>query len=258
MLAFVREVSPRLAQCELTHLERAPIDMERAARQHRAYVAALQSLGCRLEWLAPLPDHADGVFVEDTAVVVPEVAVVTRPGVDSRRGETASVAQTLARHRAVVQLREPACLEGGDVLRIGRRLWAGTSARTNEAGVAQLAAALAPCGYSVQGVPLRGCLHLKSACSFIPPHTLLVNAAWVDPAIFATHAVIAVADDEPYAANTVTVGGTTLVSAAYPHTHQRLEAAGIVTQVLEVSEFHKAEAALTCMSLLLEDTGALD
>jgi len=258
MLAFVREVSPRLAQCELTHLARAPIDATRAVRQHADYVAALRALGCGLEWLPALPEHADGVFVEDTAVLVAEVAVITRPGVASRRAETASVAAALARHVPVVQLTEPACLEGGDVLRIGRRLWVGTSGRTNAAGVAELAAALAPRGYRVEAVPLAGCLHLKSACSFIPPDRLLVNPAWVDPAIFATRVVIPVADDEPYAANTLTIAGTTLVSAAYPHTRRRLEAAGVATRMLEVSELHKAEAALTCMSLLLAPSGALD
>ena len=258
MLAFVREVSLRLAQCELAHLERAPIDAVLARRQHREYVAALESLGCRLEWLPPLPEHADGVFVEDTAVIVPEVAVVTRPGVASRRGETASVAAALARHVPVVHLSEPGCLEGGDVLRIGRRLWAGTSGRTNAAGVAQLAAALAPCGYAVQAVPLTGCLHLKSACTLIPPDVLLANPAWVDPAIFKTRVVIAVAEEEPYAANTLTVGGTTLVSAAYPQTRRRLAAAGIATRALDVGELHKAEAALSCMSLLLAGAGALD
>ncbi len=252
MLGFVREVSPRLAHCELTHLEREAIDTARAQRQHRDYTQALQALGCRLEWLPPLPEHADGVFVEDTAVLLPEAAVITRPGVASRRGETPSVAAALARHVRVLRLTEPACLEGGDVLRIGRTLYAGTSGRTNAHGVAQLAAALAPFGYTVEAVAMEGCLHLKSACSFIAPQVLLVNPSWVDPAAFLAQRVIAVDEGEPYAANTLTLGGTTLVSAAYPQTRSRLEAAGITTVALEVSELHKAEAALTCMSLLLD------
>jgi dimethylargininase len=252
MLGFVREVSPRLAHCELTYLEREAIDVARAQRQHRDYSQALQTLGCRLEWLPPLPEHADGVFVEDTAVLLPEAAVITRPGVASRRGETPSVAAALARHVRVLRLTEPACLEGGDVLRIGRTLYAGTSGRTNAHGVAQLAAALAPFGYTVEAVAMEGCLHLKSACSFIAPQVLLVNPSWVDPAAFLAQRVIAVDEGEPYAANTLTLGGTTLVSAAYPQTRSRLEAAGITTVALEVSELHKAEAALTCMSLLLD------
>jgi len=256
MLALVREVSPQLPQCELTHLGRTAIDAARARRQHREYCEALGALGCRLEWLPALPEHADGVFVEDTAVVLPELAVVTRPGAASRRGETPSVAAALARHVQVRQLSEPACLEGGDVLSIGRTLFVGASARTNSQGIAQLAQALAPHGYAVHTVAMDGCLHLKSACSFIPPDILLVNPSWVDPASFGTQRVIVVEEAEPYAANTLTVGGTTLVSTAYPHTRRRLRSAGVGTHALDVSELHKAEAALTCMSLLYQAAGA--
>jgi dimethylargininase len=256
MLALVRDVSPQLAQCELTHLERAAIDAARAVRQHRDYCEALRTLGCRLEWLPALPQHADGVFVEDTAVMLAEVAVVTRPGAASRRGETPSVAAALARHVQVLQLSEPACLEGGDVLRIGRTLFVGASARTNSQGIEQLAQALAPHGYAVRAVAMDGCLHLKSACSFIPPDVLLVNPCWVDSAGFGAQRVIAVDEAEPYAANTLSIGGTTLVSSAYPHTRRRLQAAGVGTQALDVSELHKAEAALTCLSLLHDAAGA--
>jgi dimethylargininase len=252
MLALVREVSPNLAQCELTHLARVAIDGVRAQQQHREYTQALQALGCSLEWLPPLPEHADGVFVEDTAVVLPGLAVITRPGAVSRRGETHTVAAALGRHVPVVAVSEPGCLDGGDVLRIGRELYVGASARSNAAGVAQLAAALEPRGYGVHAVALQGCLHLKSACSFIPPDLLLVNPAWVDPALFGALRVICVDEREPYAANTLTVGATTLVSTAFPHTHRRLQAAGVPTRALDVSELQKAESALTCMSLLLE------
>jgi dimethylargininase len=252
MLALVREVSPRLAQCELTHLTRVAIDAVRARQQHGEYTRSLQALGCSLEWLPSLPEHADGVFVEDTAVVLPELAVVTRPGVASRRGETATVAAALERHLQVVSITEPGSLDGGDVLHIGRRLFVGASARSNADGVAQLAAALEPCGYHVRAVALRGCLHLKSACSFIPPDLLLVNPDWIEPALFGALRVIRVDEREPYAANTLTVGGTTLVSAAFPYTQRRLEAAGVATRALDVGELQKAESALTCMSLLLE------
>jgi dimethylargininase len=252
MFALVREVSPNLAQCELTHLTRVAIDGVRAQQQHREYTRALQELGCSLEWLPPLPEHADGVFVEDTAVVLPELAVITRPGVASRQGETATVAAALERHLAVVSVTEPACLDGGDVLHIGRELFVGISARSNAAGVAQLAAALEPWAYRVRAVTMQGCLHLKSACSFIAPDLLLVNSDWVEPALFGALRVIRVDEREPYGANTLTVGGTTLVSAAFPLTRERLEAAGVATHVLDVSELQKAESALTCMSLLLE------
>lgn len=256
MLALVREVSPRLAHCELTHLPRERIDVALAQQQHRTYTEALESLNCRLEWLPPLPGHADAVFVEDTAVVLEEIAVVTRPGVASRRGETPSVAAALAAHLPVVRLREPACLDGGDVLRIGRALYVGLSARTSALGISQLAAAIAPFGYTVHSVALDGCLHLKSACSFIPPQMLLVNPSWVDAAAFGRQQVIAVDESEAYGANTLSIAGTTLVSAAYPRTRARLEAAGVTTRALELGELHKAEAAVTCLSLLLDRPGA--
>ncbi|HEY6823112.1 MAG TPA: N(G),N(G)-dimethylarginine dimethylaminohydrolase [Steroidobacteraceae bacterium] len=251
MLALVREVSPELARCELTHLERAPIDAARAAHQHRGYTEALRTLGCTLEWLPPLPGFPDSVFVEDTAVVLDGIAIVTRPGASSRRGETPSVAAALERHRPASRILEPGCLDGGDVLHIGRTLYVGASGRTNAAGIAQLERLLQPHGYRVQATALAGCLHLKSAGSFIPPDVLLVNPAWVDAAAFGKLRVVAVHEDEPYGANTLTIGATTLVSAAYPQTRRRLEAAGVRTQTLDVGELHKAEGALTCMTLLL-------
>ena len=252
MLALVREVSPLLGRCELTHLTRSPIDAARAAAQHRDYVSTLQALGCTLEWLPALPEHPDSVFVEDTAVVLDDLAVVTRPGASSRRGETPSVAAALERRRPLAHIIEPGSLDGGDVLHVGRTLYVGTSARSNPQGIAQLERLLQPHGQRVQATALQGCLHLKSAVTFIPPHTLLVNPAWVDPAVFGELRVVTVEEQEPYGANTLTIGETTLISASYPRTRERLEAAGVRTQALEVSELHKAEGALTCMSLLLE------
>ena len=251
MLALVREVSPQLARCELTHLARSAIDAGRAALQHRTYTQALQALGCTLEWLPPLPEYPDSVFVEDTAVLLSEVAVITRPGASSRRGETPTVAAALERHAPLGRITAPGCLDGGDVLCIGRRLYVGACGRSNAEGIAQLARLAGAHGYRVEAVALAGCLHLKSACSLIPPDLLLVNPQWVDAAAFGTRPTVAVADCEPYAANTVTVGGTTLVSAAYPQTQQLLEAAGVRTQLIDVSELHKAEGGLTCMSVLL-------
>jgi dimethylargininase len=252
LTALVRAPAESLAGCELSYLARAAIDAPRARRQHDVYVGTLAELGCRIEWLPSLPEHPDGVFVEDAAVVVPEVAVLTRPGVESRRGEVPSLGSALAGRRRTVSVSAPGTLEGGDVLRIGRTLYVGDSARSNAAGVAQLAAALAPFGYVVRAVAMQGCLHLKSAATFIAPDLLLANPAWVDPASFAVRRVIAVAPEEEFGANTLTIAGTTLVSADYPLTRARLEQGGVRTRTLDVSELHKAEAALTCLSVLLE------
>jgi dimethylargininase len=251
MIAFVREVSPRLAHCELSFLERVVVDPARATAQHAGYVAALAALGLHVEWLEPLAQNADGVFVEDTALVLPEVAVITRPGVESRRGETPSVAASVAAHRPLQRIVAPGTLEGGDIVVIGKRVYVGASARSNAEGIGQLQSALAPFGYRVTGVAMRDCLHLKSAATFIAPETLLTNPAWVDPKVFDTRTVIEVHPDEAFAANTLSVGAVTLLSAAFPRTEERLRRAGITTRALDVSELQKAEAALTCMSLIV-------
>jgi dimethylargininase len=251
MIALLREVSASLAACELSFLERAPIDVERARAQHAHYAAELTALGISVEWLEPLPGSADAVFVEDTAVVLPEVAVITRPGVASRRNEVESVAASLAGHRPLERIVAPGTLEGGDVVRIGRNLYVGASGRSNAAGIEQLRAALAPIGYRVAGVAMRDCLHLKSGATFIPPDILVVNPAWVDAQVFDARTVVEVDESEAFAANTLTVEGVTLVSVAFPRTEARLRAAGVATRALDVSELQKAEAALTCMSLML-------
>ncbi len=251
MIALMREVSPQLARCELSFLERVPIDAQRARRQHAQYAAELAALGCSLGWLAPLPEQADGVFVEDTAVVLPGVAVITRPGAASRRAEVESTAAALAPHRELRRITEPGTLEGGDVVHIGRTLYVGTSGRTNAEGIRQMAAALGPFGYEVRAVGMRDCLHLKSAVTFIAPDLLLVNPAWVDAEDFGRNTPIVVDEREAFAANSLTVAGVTLLSAAFPRTAQRLESAGVRIRVLDVSELQKAEAALTCMSLMV-------
>ena len=164
-IALTREISPALADCELTHLAREPVDVARARRQHAVYEQALAALGCTVHRLAAGDDMPDSVFIEDTAVVVDEVAVITRPGAPSRRAETAAVADALAPYRPLVRIDPPGTLDGGDVLVAGRTVFAGRSARTNDAGIEQLRGALAGFGYTVQAVPVDGCLHLKTAAT---------------------------------------------------------------------------------------------
>ena len=250
IIALTRPVSPSIDHCELTYLPRVPIDVARAQEQHALYCEALRALGVTVLTLPAAPDLPDAVFVEDTAVVVDEVAVVARMGAPSRRPEVATVAAALAAYRPLVYLHEPAQLDGGDVLRVGRALYAGISGRTNMAGVAQLRDILAPYDYTVQPVALTGCLHLKSACTALDEQTVLVHAAWIDPAVFADHAVVRVPPDEPGAANVLAVGGQVLLAAGNPATEALLAARGFSVQVLDISELQKAEAALTCQSIL--------
>ena len=254
LVALVRDVSSTIVRCELTHLAREPIDPARAGAQHRAYVAALEQLGCEVHWLAPEPELPDAVFVEDTAVVVDEVAVVTRPGAPSRRPETASVAAALAPHRPVATIDAPGTMDGGDVLRLGRTVYAGRSTRTNDAGIAQLGRHLGAFGYEVRSVQTHGCLHLKSAITEVADGVLLANPAWIDPGVFPGQ-VIPVDSAEPYAANALRVEGQVIYAAAWWRTRRRLERCGIRVRPVDVSELAKAEAGVTCCSVVLRRTG---
>lgn len=250
-IAFTRDVSPTLTTCELTHVPRAPIRVDVARAQHRGYERLLVSLGCELRRVTPAPEHPDAVFIEDTAVVLDEVAVITRPGAKSRRAEVTAVASALAAERPLVRLKAPATLDGGDALVLGRTIFVGRSGRTNEDGIAQLRAAVAPHGYVVHGVAVSGCLHLKTAVTAVSDDTVLINPSWVDAAVFREFRVLLVDEQEPMAANVLRVGGALVASAAYVRTRQRLEALGSVVHTVDVSELAKAEGAVTCCSLLL-------
>lgn len=249
--AIIRAVSPAIAECELTHLERTPIDAGRADVEHEAYARALEELGCELERLPAEPDLPDSVFVEDTAIVLPELAVITRPGAASRRPETASIAEVLGRYRELQTVTAPATMDGGDVLRVERDLYVGLTARTNPEGVAQLEAFLRPLGYSVRGIPVAGCLHLKSAVSWLGDGTVLLNPDWVDEAYFADLERIDVHPDEPHAANALRIGDTLVCGAAHVRTRELLERAGFTVRPVDISELAKAEAGVTCSSLIL-------
>lgn len=250
IVALTREPSRALDGCELTYMEREPIDACAAAVQHRGYCEALRACGARVVTLPPAEGLPDSVFVEDTAVVLDEVAVLTRPGAESRRGEVGLVEPEVARLRPVIRVERPATLEGGDVLRLGRTLYVGLSARTNREGVDSLRRLVAPHGYEVVAVELRGCLHLKTGCSALDDGTVLANPAWVDAGVFRGLEVLAVDASEPWSANVLSVGGAVCANAAFPRTAEALSSRGYDVRAVEVSEFAKAEGSMTCLSLL--------
>ncbi len=250
MHALIRPVSPAMTRCELTHLARSPVDVALAREQHRRYVEMLASLGCRIIELAAEPELPDSVFVEDTAIVLDEIALITRPGAESRRPETLSVAATLERYRPCAAITSPGTLDGGDVLRVGYRLFVGQSSRSNADGIRQLAAAAGPHGYEVMPVKVRGCLHLKSAVTQVGPDTLLINDDWVDRSAWPGMRFVAVAPDEPHAANALCIGDAVVHAESGPRTRARLEAAGLRVLPVDVSEMEKAEGAVTCCSVI--------
>jgi dimethylargininase len=251
-VALTRAVSPAIADCELVHMPRRAIDLARARAQHRAYEAALAALGCEVHTLPADAGLPDSVFVEDVAVVLDDVAVITNPGADSRRREREAVAAALAPYRPLRHITFPATLDGGDALRLGDTVFVGRSARTNAAAVEQLTALLAPRGMAVRPVTVRGCLHLKSAATLVGPRTVLCNGAWVDPTAFGDVEVLAVDPREPYAANGLLIGDRVLYPETFPATRARLERAGVRVYPVNVSELQKAEGAVTCCSLVFD------
>ena len=226
--------------------------MAAARAQHQAYEAALAALGCAVEQVPGGEHQPDSVFIEDTAVVLDEVAILTRPGAESRRAEVDAVQTALARYRPIERLSPPATLDGGDVLRIGRRLYVGITGRTNDAGVRQLADVAGRFGYEIVAVDgVGGCLHLKSAVTEVDENVVIVNPAWIDAAVFGGLTCIDVDPAEPFGANVVRVGRRVLCAASAPRTEARLAARGIDTIAVDVSELSKAEGALTCCSVIL-------
>lgn len=250
--AITRQVSRSIAECELTHVARTPINLDVARQQHAEYEQALESLGVRVVRLPELPECPDAVFVEDAALVLDEVAVLTRPGAASRRPEVDAMADALAPFRRAVRIEAPATLDGGDVLRLGRTLYVGRSTRTTAEGIAALRALVAPFGYAVCEVPVAGALHLKSAVTQVSPDWILVNPDWVDPSHFEGYDALTVDPEEPFAANAVLVNGAVIHSTAFPRTQAMLRAHGVRVVGVDASELAKAEGGVTCCSLLFD------
>jgi len=248
--AITREVSPSIQHCQLTHLTRKSIDVEAARLQHSQYQRCLAKLGCDVHCLPVEPDLPDSVFVEDTAVVLDELAVITRPGPESRRPETASVAKALKPHRELRPIESPGTIEGGDVMQIGKKLFVGLSGRTNAVGIEQLRAHVLPLGYTVEGVELKGCLHLKTAVCPVASNTLLINRAWIDTGAFADMELIDMDPSEPFGANALWVGQAVIYPLAYSATQKRMEDRGIIVATVDASELAKAEGGVTCCSLI--------
>lgn len=249
--ALTREVPATIVNCELTHLTREPIDFALAVEQHRQYERVLAELGCTIRRLPPLPDLPDSVFVEDTAVVLPEMTVITRPGAASRRPEVKSVADAMSQYRQLAFIESPGTLDGGDVLIVGRTIYVGASTRTNADGIRQLAQLASPHGYTVRALTTSGCLHLKSAVTQVAEDAILVNPDWVDVSAFGEMRRIEVHPDEPFAANSLWIDASVVYPGGFDETSARLSKAGIDLRIVETSELQKAEGGVTCCSLIV-------
>lgn len=248
--ALVRQVSRSLADCELTHLPRRRIDPLLAAQQHQTYVDVLRATGINVTVLPEEPALPDAVFVEDLAVMLDELIVGCRPGCSSRQPEVGKIAPVLEAIGPVLRIEPPGTLDGGDVLAIDRTLFVGLSERTNREGARQLASIVTRHGYRVLPVPVRGCLHLKTAITLVAPCVVLANPQWVDLAPFADVEVLTVSAAEPWGANILGVNGVLFATASAARTTDLLRSRGLNVCPIEISEMQKAEAGLTCLSLL--------
>ena len=251
-IAITRSLSPRLADCELTHLNRSSIDIPKARGQHHSYERALETMGYQILRLPDLPDQPDGVFVEDTAFVLPELAIIARQGAESRRPETATMAHVLKKYRGLKTIEAPGTLDGGDVLVLGKTIYIGNSGRTNHEAFLQVNNITRPMGYKVISVPVTGCLHLKTAVSPLENDLILVNPEWLDPAIFEGSHSISVHPSEPFGANVMRKDNHALTATAFPHTAELLQKRGYDLLTVDQSELAKAEAGLTCSSVILD------
>lgn len=250
MLTVVTHVpSPALQECELTYLESESIDIKRATEEHTRYCQMLEECGVDVIVLTDNMDLPDSVFVEDPIIVFDELAVLTSMGVDSRRKEGAALETFFRPYRKIEKIVLPARIEGGDVLKIGRRVYVGNSPRTNSAGIQALKEIISPFGYEIFSVPVTGCLHLKTGCTGLDENTVLLNPDWVDKTTFEGFKVVETLPEEPFGANVLPINDTVCMNIAFPKTVNLIKSLGYQVVVTDISEFVKAEAGLTCMSV---------
>lgn len=257
LIAITREVSPAIIRCELSYQERVEINYLLACEQHNQYQVALGQLGCQVIRLPAEPELPDSVFVEDVALVLDEVAIITNPGALSRQPEIAVIQPVLEQYRRLEKITAPGTLEGGDILRVGKTIYVGLSRRTNSAGIEQLQNIVAPAGYTVKVIEVHGCLHLKSAVTQVSPDTLLVNPTWVNPENFNGFQLVNVVPDEPQAANCLMLDTGIVYPASFPHTLERILKLTAAVLTVDVSELQKAEGAVTCCSLIFKSPGVV-
>ena len=251
-LALVRRPSPQLAAGLVTHIDRSPVDFELAMQQWHAYVDALHDCGWETIEVDPADDCPDSVFIEDTMVVFRNVAVIARPGAESRRAEVPAAETAVAQlGYRIIHIEEPGTLDGGDVLKVGNTVYVGHGGRTNLAGIAQLAAALEPLGAIVVTVPVSAVLHLKSAVTALPDSTVIGYEPFVDD-VHVFPRFLGVREES--GSHVVLLGDDrVLMSADCPRTHMLLRSAGLVPVVVDISEFIKLEGCVTCLSVRLRD-----
>lgn len=217
--------------------------------QFFSYLEALLSLGLKVTVLPAAPEYPDAHFVEDTAVIMPELAIITHPGAPSRQGEEATIAPLLAREKTIQSLSQLGHMDGGDVMLVGKRFFIGLTTRTDEAGIGEFAAWVEPLGYTVTAVGMSAGLHLKSIVNYVGGNTLLLSEEYLHHSAFAEFDKVVIPQEEAYAGNTLWINDTLITPAGYPYTLQQLQKLALPIIQLETSEFKKMDGGLTCLSL---------
>lgn len=253
LYAITHIPSSKLQHCELTFVQSEPINIQLAYAQHQAYCAMLERCGAKVMTLLENETLPDCVFVEDPIIVLDEVAILTSMGVASRREESQAMEAFFKVYRTVERVELPARIEGGDVLKIGKTLFVGESARTNLQGIEALKSIVEPFGYTVIAVKVTGCLHLKTGVTALDDTTVLINAEWVDVKAFEGFTQIKVDPSEPFGGNVLKIGTTLCMNEAFPRTLSLVKNLGYTVESVNISEFVKAEAGLTCMSVLMNE-----
>lgn len=246
--AIARLPSSTCAQGLTTSALGAP-DAQKTRQQFDAYVSILLGMGLTVTLLPELPAYPDSHFVEDTAVVGPEFALLTHPGAPSRRGETATIEPVLWRHRTVTRMGPDAHMDGGDVLMVDKRFFVGLTSRTNAAGVSALAAVVEKLGYTVQAIEVSAGLHLKSIVNYVGRNTLILNDEGARNPVFAGFNHLVLAKEEEYAGNTLWINDTLITPSGYPNTLAKLQSVGLPILQLDTGEIKKMDGGLTCLSL---------
>jgi dimethylargininase len=232
----------------ITSADTGSPDFEKAVEQHHSYCEALRACGIEVTLLEADRQYPDGCFVEDTAVIAEDLAVITRPGDPSRKGEVKQIARLLSSFKQIETIKAPGTLDGGDVMRVGSHFYIGLSGRTNKEGADQLSSLLERCGFTSSLIPVTRVLHLKTGITFIGKDTYITVAEF-EP-FFSGSNIICLAPEERYAANTLLINGRLLIPKGYPKVREKIAASGYDTVEVEMSEFRKMDGGLTCLSLL--------
>jgi len=247
--AIVRKPGKNFSRGLTSSVSAKPPQYELLLKQHEAYLETLEAIGLDLTVLDPLPDYPDAYFVEDTAVVTADVAVITNPGAFARNGEEESMAPVLAGFRKIERIQAPATVDGGDVLQVGNHFFIGLSERTNKEGAQQLGDILKSYGNTWTTVAVGAGLHFKSSVNYVGRNTLIVTDDFAEHEQLEGYDKIVVDKAEAYAANTLLVNEHLLIPDGFPDTRKKLDVLGFKILELETSEVRKMDGGLTCMSI---------